>query len=434
MPFSKRFALLVLAGVAPLVIGSLMGWAFHIFIIYNSTILLLLILDFFLTPGPRNFEVSRQCEEKFSLGAENMVAIKVRNSSRYLLKAEFRDTVPNCFKHEDVLLKIQLVPHHESIGIYAVVPQKRGQFSFGSIFCRYDGVLGLCSKSGSFAAGRDYKVYPNIRDLRRYTLSALKKSQLIQGVKKVKTYGMGTEFESLREYTEGDDYRKINWLATARAHKLIVNTYEPERNQQIFILLDASRVMNSEINFIKKLDYAINSSFLFADFAIRKGDNIGLLVFDSSVKRYIKPGKGMAHFQLIAENLYNVQENMVTADYKAALTYLNQNHKRRSLLLIFTELFNSEEALNLAVTLKSHAKNHMPVVITINDTRIEEKAESDVAELEDVFIKTAAIRFHEEREKVRRTLTESGVAAIDAPPDKLSIEVLNKYLSMKTTV
>src|SRR5690606_27128796 len=123
---------------------------------------------------------------------------------------------------------------------------------FGKIHIKYNGILKLCSKKYWYDVTENYKVYPKLKDLSKYGLKIINKNHLIHGVKKVKSHGGGTEFESLREYSEGDDYRKINWLATARANKLIVNTYEPEKNQQVMIMLDSSRVMNSEIEYIKK--------------------------------------------------------------------------------------------------------------------------------------------------------------------------------------
>ncbi|MCX7708813.1 MAG: DUF58 domain-containing protein [Clostridia bacterium] len=431
MPFSRRFAGLVLLGVIPVALAALIHGALNAFIVYNIILFLLLIQDYIITPKPKELEITRVCEEKFSLGAENEVRISVRNTSSRLLKLDIKDEIPSYFREVKPALRLQAVPYESSVTSYFVMPEKRGEYTFGNVHVKYNGVLGLCSKSGKFDLTKNYKVYPNIKDLRKYTLSALKKSQLLMGVKKVKSFGIGNEFESLREYSEGDDYRKINWSATARADKLIVNTYEPEKNQQVFILLDASRVMNSEINYIKKLDYSINSAFLLADFALKKGDNVGLLVFDNTVKRFVKPRKGMAQFQLIAENLYNVEENFVTADYNNALVYLNQNHKRRSLLCIFTELFNAEEALHLASALKSVARQHIPLIITVTDPRIEEKVNGSIREFEDVFTKAASIKLLEEREKIRNIFSQARIACLEVAPDKLSIEVLNRYLQMK---
>jgi len=434
MPFSKLFSLLLLLGIIPIIVGSVFGLALYAFLVYNAILVMLLIADIIITPGKHSFEVERVCEEKFSLGAENKVIIQVRNNGRYQLTGEFRDEVPLFLRVSYYSGKITLKPHYYSEGIYRLIPEKRGEFEFGLIHLWYTGVLKLCRKAAAYDCRRSYKVYPNLKDLEKLNFAALKKSRLMAGVKKVKDYGIGTEFESLREYSEGDDFRKINWMATARANKLIVNTYEPEKNQNIFILLDSSRVMNAEINYIKKLDYAINSAFLLAEIALKKQDKIGLMVFDSNIKRFVKPGKGAGHFQLIADNLYNVEENFVTADYRGALTYLNQNHKRRSLLCIFTELFNAQEAIQLALALRNIAQNHIPLVITIKDERIEEVIEQDIKETKDIFTKSAALKLNSEREKIARVFADFGIACIDVPPDRLSIETVNKYLVMKSTM
>lgn len=434
MPFSSRFAVLFALGIIPVILASIVGLEFYAFLMYNIIMISLLVIDFRLTPGKKLLEVERVCYEKLSMGTENEIGISIRNNSEYLLNIEAIDEVPPYMKNEEGVVAISVAPHYEATGKYIVVPEKRGEYTFGKIHLRYRGVMGLCVKTGVYNLEKKYKVYPNLRDLSKYGLAAIKKSQLIHGVKKNKSYGIGTEFESLREYTEGDDYRKINWLATARSNKLIVNTYEHEKNQQIMIMLDSSRVMNSEINYIKKLDYCINAAFLLADVALKKGDNAGVMVFDSTVKRFIKPGKGTGQFHLIAENLYNVEENFVSADYMGALNYLNQNHKRRSLLCIFTELFNADEAMQLATALKSLARHHLPLVITIKDMRLYEYADGTIKDSKEFFTKVAAMKLIDEREKIRKILNDFSIAVVDVPPDKLSIEVVNKYLYLKSTL
>ncbi len=434
MPFSNRFAVLFALGIIPVIIASFVGLEFYAFLMYNIIMFSLLVIDFRMTPGKKFLEVERVCYEKLSIGTENEIGINIRNNSEYFLKIEALDEVPVYMKTQDSVVAISVEPHYEAAGKYIVVPEKRGEFTFGKIHLKYKGVMGLCVKTGSFDLDKKYKVYPNLKDLSKYGLAAIKKSQLIHGIKKNKSYGIGTEFESLREYTEGDDYRKINWLATARSNKFIVNTYEHEKNQQIMIMLDSSRVMNSEINYIKKLDYCINAAFLLADTAIKKGDNAGVMVFDSTVKRFIKPGKGTGQFHLIAENLYNVEENFVSADYMGALNYLNQNHKRRSLLCIFTELFNADEALQLATALRTLAKHHLPLVITIKDMRLYEYAEGSIEDTKEFFTKVAAMKIIKEREKIQKIFNDFSIAVVDVPPDKLSVEVVNKYLHLKSTM
>ncbi|MDQ2086205.1 DUF58 domain-containing protein [Herbivorax sp. ANBcel31] len=432
MPFSKVFSLLMVVGIIPILIGIIPGLHFHVFVIYNFILIVSFIVDYIMTPGKKDFEVDRICDDKLSMGGENEITISIRNNSDYVLDITALDEIPLYMNFKKKFVNLKVSPHNESEGRYIVVPQKRGQFTFGKIHIKYNGVLKLCSKKHQYDVTNNYKVYPNLKDLNKLGLSLIKKSHLIQGVKKVKSFGGGTEFESLREYNEGDDYRKINWLATARANKLIINTFEPEKNQQVMIMLDSSRVMNSEIDYIKKLDYSINASFLLTDVAIKKGDNVGVMVFDSSVKRYVKPGKGTGQFQLIAENLYNVEENFVSADYRGSLNYLNQYQKRRSLLCIFTELFNAQEAIRLSAALKNMAKHHVPIVITIKDMRLYKTADMNAKNSEDIYLKAASIKLVDEREKVKKVFHNSGIGVIDVPPDKLSVEVVNKYLQMKS--
>lgn len=434
MPFSKRFSLLVALGTVPILIGIISKTEFYVFIIYNLMLAVFLIVDYIITPGKKDIEVERICDNKLSMGGENRIIISIRNNSDYPLNITALDEIPTYMRFKEEVVKVRVLPHSESEGRYVVVPEKRGEFIFGKVHIKYNGVLKLCSKKYQYDVTKSYKVYPNLRDLSKYGFRILNKNHMIQGIKKVKGYRGGTEFESLREYNEGDDYRKINWPATARANKLIVNTFEPEKNQQIMIMLDSSRVMNSEIEHIKKLDYSVNASFLLADVAIRKGDNVGVMVFDSSVKRYVKPGKGSGQFQLIAENLYNVEENFVTADYKGALNYLNQNQKRRCLLCIFTELFNVQEAISLSTALKSMARHHVPLVITIKDMRLYETADMVPKNSENIYLKAASLRLTEEREKIQKVFHDSGIGVIDVPPDKLSVETVNKYLQMKAFI
>lgn len=434
MPFSTLFIILAAAGIIPIWLASFVGLELHAALAYNFLLLLIWLADLVITPGKGSFEASRVCEEKLSLGAENTVVLKIRNNSSRKLRSRLKDTIPPHFTARGGEVCLTLYPHAECEAHYTVIPQKRGEFTLGSIFMKYTGVIGLCTRTVRYGLDAQVKVYPNLKDLRRFTLAAMEKTRLLAGMKKTRLYGIGTEFESLREYAVGDDYRKINWMATARSNRLIVNNFESEKNQQVFILMDSSRVMNSEINGVKKLDYSINAAFLLADVATRKGDRAGLLVFDSTVRRFVRSGKGQGQFRLIASSLYNVEQELVTADYRGALNYLNERQKRRSLLCIFTELFNADEAFELVKTLKVLAARHVPLVITIKDERLEQAAAQPVADTAGAYLKGAAVKLIKERENVKRIFADSGIASLDVPPDRLSIEVINKYLTMKATL
>lgn len=432
MAVSKLFTLLAALGVIPILAGYLIAMEQVVFILYNLLLLVLLIVDHIITPKKSSIEIVREYEEKLSLGVENEIILRLDNHSKYVIKAQLTDEVPVDFEISHKELNVKVRQKSKSWGYYRVIPQKRGEFAFGTVYLRYNGILGLIQRTYKYDLHQSCKVYPNMKDLRKYSVTSLKKSEQLAGLKRSKGFDMGTDFESLREYSHGDDYKKINWTASARVNKIIVNQYQQEKNQTIFILIDSGRVMNSEIKNIKKLDYAINSAFVLSEIAMKKEDNIGLLVFDKEVNRYVKPGKGLGHFRLIGESMYNVKDNMVTTDYQKALSYLNQKHSRRSLLCIFTELFNQEEALQMISAIKTIARKHIPLVISIKDPGLNALAEGPIKRTEDLFTRAAAISVLEERERVKKTFEKAGIYALDVEPDKLSLQVINKYLDMKS--
>jgi len=431
MPIGKNFYIAAFAGVLIVLLAGIAGAAEAVFYLYNIILVSLWAFDMYYTPKPRMLEISRHLETKLSLAAENQVKILVRNTSDHPLKVYVTDDVPFHFKH-DLPMKPQLIsPHSTAEFVYNITPLKRGEFTFDKIHVRYPGLLGFCRKKISISTAEKYKVYPNMKALSQYNISSLNKNLFIQGLRKIRTTSSTGEFESLREYNTSDDFRKINWKATARKNSLIVNTYQPEKNQHIFIFIDSSRVMNTEINNIKKLDYAINSAFLLTDYIIKGGDNVGLLVFDHRVRRYLKPGKGPAQFDLMAENLYNIEAPECSASYEEAIDFFNTKQKRRSLIFIFTELFNADEALRFAKAVRARLSKHLVFAITIKDPRIEEMAGMKASNTRDMFLKSAAVKTLQERKKIKSVLTSAGILNTDVSPDKLSLEVVGRYLDIK---
>lgn len=431
MPINKRLYKLALCGAVIILLAGLAGFAELAFVLVNLILLSLWLYDMIVTPSVKNFEVSRALEVKLSLAVVNDVVITVRNKSNYGLEVYVTDDVPRFFNHTLPLEKKYIPAHGEMTYEYSVTPLKRGEFFFPAIHIQYRGLLGLCFKKKKFETFEHYKVYPNMKALSDYRISSLNRNMFMQGLKKTRTASSGGDFDSLREYTVGDDFRRINWSATARKGDLIMNTYTPEKNQHVAVMLDCSRVMNSEINGIKKLDYSINSAFLLADYVIRGGDNIGLMVFDSEVRRYLNPAKGPAQFDAIADNLYNIEANELSASYDEVIKAYAVKQKRRSLIFIFTELFNSEEAIRFSQAVRKNLSKHMVFTITINDPRIAELAELKPQNKKDIYVKAAAVKINDERKKIRAVLTSAGILNTDISPDKLSLEVVGRYIDIK---
>jgi len=430
---TKRTFLFALIGAAIVFFAGIGGdvWAVVAFVLQLLILILLYLLDLFSTPSPKKISVERVMETKLSLAAVNKVEIIVKNASNNKLKIYVTDDVPFHFTNNLPMEPAVIAPHGQYSFYYEITPLKRGEFLFPAIHVQYNGIYGFCVRKKKFITENKYKVYPNMKALSDYRMSSLSRNMFFQGIKRIRQASFEGEFDSLRDYNEGDSYKHINWIATARSNKLIVNTYMPEKNQFINIMLDSSRVMNSEINNIKKLDYAINASFLLADYCITGGDNVGLLVFDSQVRRFLSPAKGPAQFENIAENLYDVNDTETSADYISAMSVMANKQRRRSLIFVFTELFNSEEAVRFVDSVKKFLCNHIVYAITINDPRLYEYASLSPKNTEDIYLKSAAVKMLSEREKIKAVLNSAGIMNTDADPDKLSLEAVSKYVEIK---
>ncbi len=214
------------------------------------------------------------------------------------------------------------------------------------------------------------RVYPNVLDVRKYDLLARKGLLMELGLRNVRANGTGTEFERLRDYTPDDEYRRINWKATARRQRPIAVEYETERAQHVVFVLDTGRLMRPPIADLAKLDYAINAALLSSYVATLRGDQVGLLTFADEVGVYLAPSKGRGQFYTMLELLYNVRSEPVEADYARALGYLGLKNKRRSLIVIFTDLVTLDAAQPLIAYTARLATRHLPLVVTIQDPNI----------------------------------------------------------------
>ncbi len=436
MGVTKRLALLLTICAGIILIAGLAGGKFYAIlscVLVNVIVLSLVIYDMIATPGPKKIIPDRELEEKMSLGHTHTASLTVRNTSDVPLKIEVRDDVPEYFVRADDLEPCEIAPHTEGTFTYDLKPIKRGEYTFPCINVRYPGVLGLIRRTAKYSDGRTYRVYPNMRDLSDYGISALSASLFSMGLKRVRTNSDGGEFSSLREYVPGDNYRYINWAATARAGNIMVNTYVPERNQYIYVLLDSSRVMNTVYNDMLILDYGINAAFLLAAYCIRGGDNIGMELFSAQVSHFIKADKGSAQFEMLADKLYAVRSDESAADYDNAMAVFSSAVKRRSLVFVFTQLFNEEEALRFVKAVKSYMGRHLLCAITIGDPRPEEIASgrSKMPGNDDAYLRSAALKYVKDRKKISEILSGAGILNFDTRPDQLSLTAVSAYLNIK---
>ncbi len=286
-------------------------------------------------------------------------------------------------------------------------------------------------KQASIPAAQHVKVYPNLHEARKYELQAQRNRLLQAGLRRVRMRGQGREFESLRDYVTGDELRHVAWATTARRGRLTTKQYQVERNQSIVVMLDAGRLMTSRIDKLAKLDHAINAALAIGYVATSGGDNLGLLVFNRQVTTYLPPQRGHAQMGALLEALYNVKAQMIEPSYARAFQYLAKHCKRRSLVIILTDLVDREASAELLTYTETLLPRHLPLIVTIGDNDLRALVAQTPHTAKDVYQQSVAEELLQQREEALARITELGGLALDVPAGSLSLQLVNKYLEVK---
>lgn len=387
--------------------------------------------DLVTMPTARELAVKRTVADRLSLGADNLVVIEIDNDSSWLMSGTVRDLPPPEFAFDEALADVNAQRGGTVSYRYHVNPPRRGHYAFGDIHLRLGGALGLVGRQLRFEATRAVEVYPNIKAVSKYQLLARKGALLEMGINAVPFSGRGTNFESLREYQPDDEFRSIDWKATARMGKPITQVHEVERSQNIVLAIDAGRMMTPEVDGIAKLDRSINAALMMAYVAISSGDNVGLIVFGRQVQRYLAPCRGKRQLLTILQALHAVQAEMSEPDYARALNYLAAKTRRRSLVVLFTDLWNREASRRLLKAMTSLYPRHLPLAVTLRDPSVEGLLARRPADSTDVYAQAVGEQLLIDREDARRTLLSRGGLVLDAPAAQFSVAAVNKYLEVK---
>lgn len=436
---TRRALFLLLVAAPILALATVTSAAFLLAGIYVAGVLALIALDFWLSPKPGDFRLSRDNESKLSLGANNLINIAVRRlgapntpslqgrPTDFLL----RDEPPQDYIISALFQSGTAGPGETVTVSYSVKPLRRGDYKFGGTNLRWRGVLGLAMRNHRYPLEAPVKVYPNLLEVRKYELLA-RRDQLFEiGLKNVRRLGQGTEFERLRDYEKDDDYRRINWPATARLHKPITTDYQPERSQSVIVMLDAGRLMTAPLGPLSKLDYAINTTLLLAYVAIVRGDRVGLMTFADTVTGYWEPDKGRRQFLALLEALYKVQPQQVESDYLKAGAFISTRRSKRSLVVLFTDIIDRQQAGAMVRGFGRLAPRHLPMAVTMADTEVLNMAGKTPTDAQEMYQNIVARTLLDDRAAALDALSRRGALTVDVPADKLTLAVVNKYLEVK---
>jgi uncharacterized protein (DUF58 family) len=251
------------------------------------------------------------------------------------------------------------------------------------------------------------------------------------GFRPVRYLGDGAEFDYLREYSPDDDYRKIDWKATARHQRPMTRQYDLERSQTLMLVLDAGRMMCAEIGAMSKLDYAINAALLLAYVAVERDDAVGLAVFADELETFVPPGKGLRQVGLLADQLYAVQPVLREPNYGEAFAYLRRRTQRRALVVTFTDLIDREASAQLLANVLALAPRHLPLVVTLRDDRLDALARLRPDEARQAYERAVATDLLAQRRLALAALRAGGALVLDAAPRDLTVATVNRYLEIK---
>lgn len=397
----------------------------YIFIVFTIIDVLLL----FLAKQP--IEAVRETPEKLSNGDENEIVIRIKNKYTFPIYARIIDEIPFQFQVRNFNVFRRISAQSKDEYKYFLRPTERGEYFFGSLNVFASSPLRLTSKRFSFAKNQLVPTYPSYIQLRKYDLMAFSNSLSQYGLKKIRRIGHTMEFEQIKEYVQGDDIRTINWKATAKRDQLMVNQFQDEKSQNVYMIIDKGRVMKMPFNGLSLLDYAINATLVLSNVILKKHDKAGTLAFSKKVENRVVAEKRQSQMQLILENLYNIKTDFFESDFSRLYVDIKNKINQRSLLILYTN-FETLDGLHRQLPyLKGIAKNHLLVIVFFNNTELNELIDKKANTIQEIYDKVIAEKFAFEKRLIVNELRKYGIYSVLTQPENLTLDVINKYLEIK---
>lgn len=392
----------------------------------------LFVLDYILLFSKTNgFFAHRSHDERFSNGDENAIKIDLENKYSLKIHAEVIDEIPFQFQRRDVLFRTNIEAHKRAYINYSLRPVKRGSYEFGSLNIFVSTLIGLVSRRYKFAQETEVRVYPSYLQMRKYQLLAISNRLTEVGIKKVRRIGHSMEFEQVKEYVPGDDYRTLNWKATARKGQFMVNNYTEEKSQQVYCVIDKGRVMKMPFNGMSLLDYAINASLVLSNVALLKKDKAGLVTFSEQPGAFLAASSQAVQMQSILEVLYNQKTRYLESDFEQLYATLRRKINQRSLVVLFTNFESLTGMRRHLPYLKKISSHHLLLVVFFQNTELKALVDAPATTVEEVYTKTIAEKFAFEKRLIVNELKQYGILTILTPPQDLTVNTINQYLEIK---
>ncbi|HVW94611.1 MAG TPA: DUF58 domain-containing protein [Mucilaginibacter sp.] len=379
----------------------------------------------------RGVFAKRHAPERLSNGDDNELGIYLENWYPFDINIGIIDEIPVQFQKRDLWFNTRLKPKQRKLINYTLRPTKRGEYEFGLVRIFVQSPLGLISRRYNFGRPEVLPVYPSFLQMRKYELLAISNNLTEIGVKKIRRLGHSMEFEQVRSYVQGDDYRTINWKATARRGSLMSNAFIDERSQQVYCVIDKSRTMKMPFDGLSLLDYAINASLVLSNVALLKEDRAGLITVAEKVGAVVPADRRPTQINKILEVLYKEKTRYLEANMESLYISVRRIVKQRSLIVFFTN-FESVNAMERQLPfLKRISRFHLLLVVFFENTELKKISEEPAADIEGIYIKTIAEKFAYDKKLIVKELAKHNIQSILTTPQNLTINTVNRYLELK---
>lgn len=376
-------------------------------------------------------EVKRDVQSRLNLGDDNKVVLTVSNTTSQPINFSLIEGYPVEMQDRATTLSGTLLPNKSKEFEYQYKPLGRGEFHFRDVFVMMRSMFFMVSRGITIPLKQDVHVYPSVLQMKKYELLVFQQQKTSSGIKKIRRLGNNSEFEQIKMYVQGDERKHINWKATSRRNELMVNQYQEEKSQSIYCIIDKSRNMQMEFDGLSLLDYSINSSLVFSNIALRKGDKAGLITYSDKIGTTLAADKSVGQMRRIHETLYNQKTQFKESNFELLYQSIRKTVHSRSLLVLFTN-FETEFAMRRAIPmLRRLNQKHVLVVVFFQNSELQEIAYQPSKTIRDVYQSIVAERMISMKSKMARELRQNGIQTVLTVPDQLSVSTINKYLELK---
>ncbi len=401
--------------------------------IVGGVLLAVALVDGLLAPSPSAIVVERDLPGVLTLGSVGTVTWRIHSTSRQRATVLVADELAPSLRAGDRRVQVSLARGHPVVATTTIRPARRGRFEPSEVVVRVTGPLGLLSRQGRRSLPGVLRVHPPFRSKQEAELRIDRARLLEVGLRSAAGRGGGTEFDQLRDYTVDDEFRRIDWAASARVDRPIVRSYRAERNQTLVVLLDNGRVMAGQVEDVPRVEHAMDAVMMLTAVATRLGDRAGLVAFDREVRAVVAPSHGQGQLTRVTEAMYELEPALVESDYRGAFTTTLARFRRRALLVVLTDLVEQAVGEFLVPALPLISASHLVVVGAVQDPEVLAWARARPVDATEAYRKAAAVTALDERARTTARLQGLGATVVDAAPGRLAPLLADAYLRVKAT-